>query len=133
MGKCKWREMVAVMKYQCILDHRITCNNYNYIMHFKNSHFTAFTAQYLSSAKQFVTKLNCTLCTLAAHGVHVIVAPQSLTACEHKKAQFFHSLRHSSAVVQCSSNFLKFSLQALSLQLNSCSRSSFFRVAMLFV
>ena len=33
-----------------------------------------------SSAKQFATKLyTCTLCTLTAHAVHVIVAPQSLT------------------------------------------------------
>ena len=80
--------MVAVMKYQCILDYTITCNNYNYIMHSKNSHFTAFNAQYLSSAKQFVTKLNCTLCTLAAHAVHVIVAPQSLTV-NIKRRNFF--------------------------------------------
>ena len=38
--------------------------------------------------------------------------------CKHTKAQFFHSLRHSAAVVQCSSNFLKLSLhrEALSLQ-----------------
>ena len=88
IGKCKWREMVAVMKYQCIRDYTITCNNYNYIMHSKNSHFTAFLDQYLSSAKQFGTKLNCTLCILAAHGVHVIVAPQSLTV-NIKRHNFF--------------------------------------------
>ena len=37
---------------------------------------TAFTDQYPSSAEQFATS---TLCTLAAHGVRVILTPQSLT------------------------------------------------------
>ena len=57
-----------------------------------------------------------TLCTLAAHVVHVIVVPQGLTV-NIQRRNFFHSLRHSAAVVQCSSNFLKFSLhrEALSL------------------
>ena len=77
-------------------------------MLFKNSHFTAFTAQYLSSAKQFVTKLNCTLCTLTAHGVHVIVAPQSLTV-NIKRRNFFIVLDIVQLLFSAVSNFLKFS------------------------
>ena len=45
---------------------------------------------------------------------------------KHTKAQFFHSLRDSAAVVQFSSNFLKFSLdrEALSLLRTSSKQSS---------
>ena len=58
------------------------------------------------------------------HVVHVIVAPQSPTI-NIQRHNFFYSLRQSAAVVQCSSNFLKFSLhrEALSLLLTSSEYS----------
>ena len=63
------------------------------------------------------TKLcTSTLCRLAAHVVHVIVAPQNLTVNIQRRNFFIYSLRHSAAVVQFSSSLVcieKLSLQIL--------------------